>query len=173
METLERLDAEQQTATPDPSVTSRDRRLVTALKALNPAYEESEYQYDVLAEQQGISLDEARHKHRDVQLMAEGGLEIGLFDHQAVITLPYWDSLDADSLAVAIGEASKVISQETGWRLYDPQLERFIDPAADAQEFRTAFDYGRDHLRRVVAEQDQRSATSPKKSRWSRLLGRD
>jgi len=99
-------------------------------------------------------------------------MEIELFDHHASITFPYWESLDADRMAIAIDEAAKVISQQTGWKLYNPQLEKFIDPGADAAEARRAFDFGRDHLRRIVGEQAVPVAASARRSWWKRLFDR-
>jgi hypothetical protein len=39
-----------------------------------------------------------------------------------------------------------LIGSETGWKLYDPQLKRFIDPGRDAPEIRATLDVGREHL---------------------------
>jgi hypothetical protein len=168
-EQLERLDAEELSASPDPAIQGRNRRLVEALRDADPRYEESQLNYDVLAEQQGISVDEAKARNRSIQLTAEDGLEINLYDHHADITFPYWESLDAEALTRDIASASSVIATETGWKLYDPQLERVIDPAADASEIRRMFDVGREHVQTFIAEQERKS----NEPLWKRLFRRD
>ena len=143
METLERLAADE---TSDAAAVARNRRLAQALCALNPRFDESEFDG-------GIELSD------------ESGVQISLFGDQAAITFPYWDSLDPAELTTQIGDASKLIATETGWRLYDPQLEQFTDPAADAESFQQAFDVGREAVHRIVDEPE------PKRSKWKRLLG--
>jgi hypothetical protein len=75
------------------------------------------------------------------------------------------DTLDPAELTKQISAASKLIAAETGWQLYDPQLDRFTDPEADSEDFRRVFDGGRATLRAMVDEPE------PKKSKWKRLLG--
>jgi hypothetical protein len=168
-EQLERLDAEEQSASPDPAIQSRNRRIVESLRDADARYEESHFSYDVLAEQEGISVDEARARFRSIQLTAEGGLEINLYDHHADITFPYWESLDAEALTRDIASASSVISRETGWKLYDPQLERVIDPATDGAEMRRMFDVGRERLQTIIAEEERKS----NEPLWKRFFRRN
>lgn len=169
-EQLERLDADEESSLQDPAILTRNRRLVEALRESDPRYEESQLDYDVLADQQGTSVDDARLRNRSIQLMAEGGLEINLYDHHADISFPYWESLDAEALTRDIENAASIIASETGWKLYDPQLERFIDPANDAPEIRAMFDVGREHIQKVIAGEDRDSTAAPF---WKRLFRRD
>jgi hypothetical protein len=60
------------------------------------------------------------------------------------------DSLDSKYLADEIARASKVIGEATGWRLYDPQLGKFIDPVRDADEFAEAFGVGVRHVHELL-----------------------
>jgi hypothetical protein len=60
--------------------------------------------------------------------------------------------------------ASRVIGEATGWRLYDPQLEKFMDPVADADEFGV----GVRQVHRIAAE----DAAGERPSFWQRLFGR-
>ena len=107
---------------------------MNALIATNSNYTESKIKFDVIAEQNGISVEQARAKHRYIELMEDGGLQITLSDEQASMNFPYRESLDPKRLAEEIAKASNVIREETGWQLYDPQLEKFIDPVRDADE---------------------------------------
>jgi hypothetical protein len=52
-------------------------------------------------------------------------------------------------LAEEIDRAAQLIAGETRWSLYDPQLERFIEPKADREAVAGAFEYGREQLRRL------------------------
>jgi hypothetical protein len=160
METVERLEEREEAAAPDPVMAERNRRIADALIATNSNYTESEIKFDVIAEQNGISVEEARAKHRYIELMEEGGLQITLSDDHAWINFPYWDSLDPKHLADEIAKTSKVIGQPTGWKLYDPQLEKFTDPARDASEFAEAFGVGVGHVRRIAAEHSSADSAS-------------
>jgi hypothetical protein len=152
LETVERLEEREEGAAPDPVIAKRNRGIADALIATNSNYTESEIAFDVVAERDGISVEEARAKHRYIELMEEGGLQITLSHDHAWISFPYRDSLDPKHLADEIAKASKVIGEPTGWRLYDPQLERFIDPARDASEFAEAFGIGVGLVHRIAAE---------------------
>ena len=104
--------------------------------------------------------------------MEEGGLQIELSDDHAWINVPYWDSLDRKHLAEEITKASKVIGRPTGWKLYDPQLEKFIDSAHDANEFAEAFGAGVGVMQRVAAERSSAdSASDERPSFWRRIFG--
>jgi hypothetical protein len=154
-ETLERLEEREEAAAPDPVIAERNRRIADALIATNSNYTESEIKFDVIAEQNGISVEEARATHRHVDLFDEDGLQITLSDEQASISFPYRESLDPKRLAEEIAKASNVIREETGWRLYDPQLEKFIDLVRDADEFARAFGVGVSLVQQIASEQER------------------
>ena len=155
MESLERLEECEEAAAADPVIAERNRRIADALIATNSNYTESEIKFDVIAEQNGISVEEARAKHRYIVLFDEDGLQITLSDEQASFNFPYRESLDAKRLAEGIAKASDVIREETGWQLYDPQLEKFIDPVRDADEFARAFGVGVSLVQQIVSEQER------------------
>jgi hypothetical protein len=173
IDTLERLEEQEQSASADPAIAERNRRIADALLALNPAYAESEIKHEVIAEQTGVSVEEARARHRYIELVDEGGLQITLSDEQASINFPYWDSLDPAHLAREIAKAEKVIAKETGWQLYDPQLEKFVDPARDADEFAEAFGVGVGHVQRIADEHEAESSGDRRPSFWRRVFGRE
>jgi hypothetical protein len=172
VETLERLAAEEGSAAPEPAILERNRRMADSLLALNPAYSEFEFKYEAIAEQSGISVEEARARYRHIELMDEGGLQVILYDHHASINFPYWESLDPAKLLREIAGAAGVIADQTGWQLYDPQLEKFLDPARDAGEFAEMFAAGVAHVRRIAAEQEGDTSGAGRPSRWRRLFGR-
>jgi hypothetical protein len=101
--------------------------------------------------------------------MAEDGIQITLRSDHASFNFPYWDSLDAGKITDDIGRAAQIVAAETGWRLYDPQLEEFIDSVSDAEKIQSAFDYGRKQLAEII---EQENAPPPeRKSFWKRLFG--
>ena len=155
METVERLEEREEAAAPDPVIAERNRRIADALIAMNSSYTESEIKFDVIAEENGISVEEARAKHRYIELIEEDGFQITLSDEQASINFPYRESLDAEGLAKKIAKASNVIREETQWQLYDPQLEKFIDPVRDADELARAFGVGVNLVQQIASEQER------------------
>ena len=172
MDTLERIEEREEAAAPDPVIAERNQRIADALIVMNPNYAKSEIKFDVIAEQDGISVEEARAKHRYIELSDEDGLQITLSDYQASITFPYWESLDPKILAEKIAKASTVIAEETAWQLYDPQLERFIDPARDADAFAEAFGVGVSHVKSITSEQSADTESTRRRSFWRRIFGR-
>jgi broad specificity phosphatase PhoE len=148
MDQVERMEGTGPRA-PDPEGEARARRLAEALRAADARYEQS----DVQAE--GTTA---------IGLSAEDGMEITLWPDHASFNFPYWESLDAARLAADIEQAAKVIAGETGWELYDPQLEKFMDPVRDADEFAAAFGVGAGHVQRVASHPAARPW-------WRRLLG--
>ena len=130
METLERLEECEEAAAPDPVIAERNRRIAVALIATNSNYTESEIKFDVIAEQSGISVEEARAKHRYIVLFDEDGLQITLSDEQASINFPYRESLDPKRLAEGIAKASNVIREEQGGSYMTPSLRSSSTPFA-------------------------------------------
>ena len=88
-------------------------------------------------------------------------------DH-ASISFPYWDSLDPAEISQDIARVAKIITAETGWQLYDAQLDRFIDPERDADEFAEAFGVGVGHVQDIASE----PPAEERPSFWRRLFGR-
>lgn len=154
MDTVERLEEQEDAAPPAPAAAARIRRMADALKA-NASY---------------IEGDEA--EPGCVELSDEDGLHITLSGEHAAFNFPYWDSLDAKRLSEEIARAAKVIGGETGWDLYDPQLERFVDPVADAEEFAAAFSVGVGHVQRIVAEGSRDGGTGDRPSLLRRIFRR-
>lgn len=173
MATLERLEEQHdEAAAPDPDAAARNRRIADALLAARPEYEEFQIDLEAIARADGVTVEQASASQRFIELTDGDGLQITLDDDQASISFPYWESLDAAVLVREIDRAARIIGAETGWQLYDPQLDRFLDPERDAAEFRKAFGVGVRQVQRIVDEQDVNASGSGRPSRWRRLFGR-
>lgn len=118
--------------------------------------------------------------HEELVLADQESIEVVLGDEIGTITFPYWDSLDPDVLWRDIGTVAASIGAESGWAIYDPQLEEWLDVARDRERFGAAFDRGREQIRRIVAEgagvggaeAAGQGATPPRPSLWRRLFRR-
>jgi hypothetical protein len=145
---LERLDG---AGPPDPEALERQRRIAAALRAADPRLEQNDYELEGTP---------------GIQLIADDGIDISLSPAYASISFPYWESLDAARLIEDIDRAAKIITAETGWQLYDPQLDRFIDPQHDAAAFTEAFRAGVGYVQGAAPGQ-----TPERPSLWRRLFG--
>jgi hypothetical protein len=154
VDTLERLE-ESGRGPHDPKGEQRARRLAGAIRAADPRYELSEFEFE------GAT---------GVELSAENGLQITIMADHASVTFPYWDSLDTGRFAADIDKAAEIIAAETGWQLYDPQLEKLLDPVRDADELARAFAVGVGHVQRLGEEDARPSERAPW---WRRVLGGD
>ncbi len=103
----------------------------------------------------------------EVHLMDPDGLEVTVYHHSGSVSFPYWDSLDTTALVRDLERVATVVGEHTGWRMYDPQQEAWIDPLRDADEFRYAFDHGRSIVPEMAAE--DAASTVPW---WRRLFRR-
>jgi hypothetical protein len=146
-ERLEQLTDEDEQSGSDPDVDARNRRIAETLMSAHPQFSESEIE-----------------EGREFELSDPDGLQISLYGQQAAITFPYWDSLDARKLMAQVRDASRIINAATGWCLFDPQVERVVDPARESVDITAAFDHGREQLRRVVGGE-------PARPWWKRLFG--
>jgi hypothetical protein len=156
MDLVERMEGKT-AAPPDPEGEARAGRLADALTAVEPRYARSELELEGT---------------RAIELVAQDSIQITLWPDHASFNFPYWDSLDAGQLIADIDQASRIIAAETGWQLYDPQLEKFMDPERDAAEFGEAFGVGVSHLQRITSERAEEPASSERPSFWRRLFGR-
>jgi hypothetical protein len=152
MDQLERMESDEPRQR-DPAGEARARRLAEAIRSADGRYEQSEFELE------GTT---------GIELSAEDGIQLSLWPDHASFNVPYWDSLDARQLAADIDRVAKVIAAETGWELYDPQLEKFLDPVRDADEFADAFGAGVGHVQRITSEQE----TGERPTWWRRVIGR-
>jgi hypothetical protein len=134
LEVLERLEEDLPASEDD---RARVRALVAALRAALPALEDNTG--DVAGANEAHLLD-------------PDGCEVSVYPTSASVSFPYWDSLDAAALVQDLARVAGVVEEHTGWRMYDPQQEAWIDPLRDADGFRDAFDHGRAIIRDIAAE---------------------
>jgi hypothetical protein len=144
---LERLDEEDLPASEGDR--ARVRALVAALRAALPALEDNSGD--------AAGADEAH-------LVDPDGFEVSVYPALASVSFPYGDWLDAAALVQDLARVAGVVEEHTGWRMYDPQQEAWIDPLRDADGFRDAFDHGRAVTRDIAAADN-----SPRRPWWRRL----
>ena len=147
LDLLERLEEEDLPASEDDG--ARVRALVAALRAALPALE------DNTGDVGGSN---------EAHLMDRDGLEVSVYPTSAAVCLPYRGSLGAAALVQDLARIAAVVNEHTGWRMYDPQQEAWIDPLRDADGFRDAFDHGRAIVRDLTA-----ASTAPARPWWRRL----
>ena len=135
LEVVERLEEEDLLASEDDR--ARVRALVAALRAALPALK------DNTGDVAGAN---------EVHLMDPDGFEVSIYATAASVSFPYGDWLDAAALVQHLARVAGVVDEHTGWRMYDPQQEAWIDPLRDADGFRDAFDHGRAIIREIAAD---------------------
>lgn len=145
-------DSEELTATPlDPQKEALKRRVADALIAHNPKLEVFEFGYEAIARLEKISVEQARLKYRHLEPNQSeddcDGIQITLFDDEASVTVPYWH--DGDQAADTFREIwsyLEIICRETGYLIYDPQIDQVIEPSAG---FNTALACYADFMRKL------------------------
>ena len=131
-EEIATADAEDRGITdPVPAKEERKGRVSAALTAHNPALERFVFGFDKIAEFEKISVDEAKKKHRHIELNGpEGGngIQVMLFDDDASVTVPYWHhGAAARRVFEEIWSYFEIMEREGGFFTYDPQIERVLD----------------------------------------------
>ena len=123
------------TTPPDPQKEALKRRVADALIARNSQLHVFQFDYDAVAKSQKISVEEAHLKFRHLELNGPeedcNGIQITLFDDEASVTVPFWHEGDkaADTFR-GIWSYLEIISREAGYLIYDPQIDRVLDPSA-------------------------------------------
>ena len=127
------------TTPPDQHKEALKRRVADALIAHNAKLHIFRFDYDAVAKARRISVDEARLKYRHLELDGPeedcNGIQITLFDDEASVTVPFWHEGDkaADTFR-EIWSYLEIISREADYLIYDPQIDRVIDPSAGVEE---------------------------------------
>jgi len=123
------------TTPPDPQKEARKRRVADALIARNAQLHVFQFDYDAVANSQKISVEDARLKFRHLELNGPeedcNGIQITLFDDEASVTVPFWHEGEkaADTFR-EIWSYLEIISREGGYLIYDPQIDRVLEPSA-------------------------------------------
>jgi len=124
---------------PDPQKEALKRRVADALINHDPKLAVFEFRYDQIAKLEKTSVEEARLKYRHLELNGpedDGkGIQITLFDDEASVTVPFWHAgTRAEDVFREIWNYLKIIAREAGYVIYDPQIDRIIDPAKGFDE---------------------------------------
>lgn len=118
-----------------PAREERKRQLAEALRALNPQLSIHVDDFAVIAQMQGISEEEARHRKRSVELNGPedgNGIQIVLFDESAAVTIPYWHIGEkADSTLQEAWRYLDLLRREGGFITWDSQVGRILDLSTD------------------------------------------
>jgi hypothetical protein len=121
----------------DPAIEDRKRAIAAALIQADPTLRISAFEFAEIAALQGVSETEARRANRHLELDAglesRTGIQITLFDDTAALTVPYWHH-DAAMREVwsEIWKYVGVLKHAGAFVAYDPQIERIVDQARDA-----------------------------------------
>jgi aminoglycoside 6'-N-acetyltransferase I len=114
------------------------RRVAERLIARNPQLQLYQFPYEKIAQFEKISLEETRRKYRHLELSGpEGGngIQVTLWDDEALLTLPFWHELEkAEGAFLELWNYADIVCRETGYAVYDPQMERKLDPSAGYEE---------------------------------------
>jgi len=124
------------TTPPDTQKETLKRKVAGALLTRNPQLQIFQFDYAAVAKLQKISEEQARITFRHLELNGPeencNGIQITLFDDEATVTVPFWHRGDKAADAFReIWEYLEIISREAGYLIYDPQIDRLIDPSAD------------------------------------------
>lgn len=83
-------------------------------------------------------------------------VQISLFASSAAAGVPYWEGEEARAALTIALEALARVQERTGWRAYDPQLERELDLRGDVDDLFAAHDVGVGHVRTIAAAESRR-----------------
>lgn len=148
---------------PDPQKEALKRRVADALIAHNPELEIFQFGYEEIAKYDKITVEEARLKYRHLELNGPedgNGIQITLFDDEATVTVPFWHEGDkAGDVLQEIWRYLEIISREAGYVVYDPQLDRIIDPSENFTDTLSRYSGARQQL-------DQAISATTKKPWW-------
>ncbi len=115
----------------------RKQRLARVLEKLDPRLRRVELDFRRVAQQEGLSLAEAREKHRAIELcgpLSGRGVQVVLSDDAVWITLPaYVNGTGPDALCANAWRYLLALAAAGLWT-YDPQLGRLLDLASDFAE---------------------------------------
>jgi hypothetical protein len=113
----------------DPKTESKKKKVADALLAHDKRLELFNVDYDEVAKLYKMRIDEAYERFRNVELTdTQSGVQIELYDDGAALSIPYWHSGDAARRVLEqVWGAIEIVCRETGYEVFDPQLDRVID----------------------------------------------
>jgi hypothetical protein len=133
----------------DAVLEERKAALAARLQEALPAFRRQVADYDEVARVLGVSVREARRQYRHIDLEDDLGVSVALYDTEVAINIPFAPGDDTsapempqrarhEALRRALA-AGGLLQGATGWVVYDPQLERLVDPKVDAREIGTVY----------------------------------
>lgn len=136
-------------------------KLVSALLEHNPRLEKFVYDYEEIAESEGISIEQAKAEYSDIELNTPDedlAIQITIADI-VTIGVPYWYTDNrAEEVFKLVYDYAKVIRNTTGYFVYDPQKEKVYDPLKD--------DFGDVSIYKEIATNIQKNGRYVKKPWW-------
>lgn len=132
----------------------RNQRMAAAITAYNPAlkiapFHASPVERDRRPGSRAIGL---------VEPDGRSGIEIGLFDAFATLTIPYWHTdQQADGVLAEAWTYLKLLQHEAVYVTYDPQLDHIIDLAGDDDAVAEAYQRAVQRLQQLVSSSAARS----------------
>lgn len=104
----------------DASIEGHKRAFADALLRLQPTFKEAAYRFDEMANFENCSIDEARRKHRRIEINGLG-IQFIIFDNHVFVRRYFgMNSEELDVLFAALSSGRDVV-------VYDPQRERVFD----------------------------------------------
>jgi len=119
----------------DPAKEAAKRKVADTLIAFDPNLELATFDYEEIARLHRVRVDVAydRVRHLELTDVSSGGsgVQIMLFDDRASVTVPFWhEGADARADLERVWSYIDVICRETGYEVFDPQIDRVIDRGA-------------------------------------------
>jgi hypothetical protein len=136
-------------------LTDEEARSVDELAALLVplGLERFEFDYAAIASTSGIDEAEARRLYRHAELNSPDDdvpVQITLDGRSAAANVPYWhDDERARRTYELIFQAFRIVTDRTGWRVFDSQLEREIDLQSDLDAVLEKHAEGVGHVREI------------------------
>ena len=122
----------------DPAKEALKLKVAEELIKENPSFERFPFDYEEIAKLRNISIEEAKLLFRNIELNTPddgNGIQIELFDDEFTVTVPYWHAgAKTESTFQEIWKYLEIIQRESGFVLYDPQLDAILDIARGYRE---------------------------------------
>jgi hypothetical protein len=157
---LDEVEAALPESEPTVATETRKRTVVDALRAANPMLEPFLFDYSDIARTQGITEAQARTQFRHVELNTPedgNGIQITVADAHVSITLPYWHRGKAAESAIdEVAQYAAILQQVGDYVIYDPQLDRPLNPKRDRAEMLASYASTLDAVQLSIAGQQKR-----------------
>ncbi len=153
------------TRPPDPQKEALKQRVVVALATRHPRLKVCQLPLEQIAQFEKISIDQARSKYRHLEISdpeSGNGLQIVLRDDETAVMIPFWhEGQKARDTFQELWSYLGIICRETGYRIYDPQLERMFDSTTGCDAVLAQYEKIVRHLRGTGAVNEVEESASP------------